>query len=199
MGTPDKTKLYRIAERQAGYFTARQACMAGFSYQALRYSVQAGRFRRIKRGIYRLVEFPEMPLADLFVAWLDAGERAVISHDSALTLYGLSDLLPGAIHLTVPRTASRRRQGVRLHTKRISPDEITQRDGLPVTTVTRTLADVILDGLSEELVEQAVQEALARGLITKTALLEDALRRGGRVVRVIQSILKRIDTHEIQG
>jgi len=197
MGAPDQTKLYQIAERQAGYFTARQARRSGFSYQALRYSVQAGHFQRIKRGIYRLVEFPEMPLADLFIAWLDAGERAVISHDSALALYGLSDLLPGEIHLTVPRTASRRRQGVRLHTKRLTPDEITRREGLPVTTVTRTLADVILDGLSEELVEQAVQEALARGLITKTALLEDALQRGGRVERVVQAILKRIDAHEI--
>jgi predicted transcriptional regulator of viral defense system len=197
MGAPDQTKLYQIAERQAGYFTARQARMVGFSHQALRYSVQAGRFQRIKRGIYRLVEFPEMPLADLFIAWLDAGERAVISHDSALALYGLSDLLPGEIHLTVPRTASRRRQGVRLHTKRLALDEITWREGLPVTTVARTLADVILDGLGEELVEQAVQEALTRGLITKTALLEDALRRGGRVARVVRSILRRIDDHEV--
>ncbi len=117
---------------------------------------------------------------------------------SPYNLYGLSDLLPGEIHLTVPRTAFRHRQSVRLHTKRLSPEEVIRREGLPVTTVTRTLTDVILDGLSEELVEQAVQEALARGLITKNVLLEDALRCGGRAARVVQDILNRRNADEIQ-
>jgi len=47
----------------------------------------------------------------------------------------IADLLPAEIHLTVPRTASRRRAGVRLHTARLSDDEIAFRHGLPVTTL----------------------------------------------------------------
>ena len=49
----------------------------------------------------------------------------------------IADLLPAEIHLTVPRTASRRRAGVRLHTARLSDDEIAFRQGLPVTTLPR--------------------------------------------------------------
>jgi predicted transcriptional regulator of viral defense system len=197
--SPDHGKLYQIAERQAGYFTARQARSAGFGPALLSYYAKTGRLQRVRRGLYRLVEFPEMPLADLFIAWLSVGEEAVVSHDSALALYDLSDLIPSEIHLTVPRTTSRRRKGVRLHTRRLSPDEVTRREGLPVTTVLRTLADVILDGLSDALVRQAIQEALARGLVTRDALLKDALRRGGRVARLVQSSLRWMEGHEVQG
>ena len=42
------------------------------------------------------------PNEDLFIAWLETGPNSVISHDSALALYDLSDALPAAIHLTVP-------------------------------------------------------------------------------------------------
>ncbi|HID84268.1 MAG TPA: hypothetical protein EYP54_04015 [Anaerolineales bacterium] len=128
---PDIRRLYRIAERQAGYFTARQARQAGYSASLLTYHTKTGTFQRVRRGVYRWAAFPEMPHADLFIAWLNAGPKAVLSHDSALALYGLSDLLPGEIHLTVPRTASRRRRGVRLHTARLRPDEVTEREGLP--------------------------------------------------------------------
>jgi len=117
--------LYPIAERQGGYFSARQARGVGLSKALLSYHVRQGRFLRIRRGVYRLAEFPETPYADLMVAWLAVGERAVVSHESALLLYGLTDLLPAEIHLTVPRTASRRRAGVRLHTARLSNEEIT--------------------------------------------------------------------------
>ncbi len=144
----------------------------------------------MRRGVYRWSAFPDMPNADLFVAWLSVGPKAVLSHDSALALYGLSDLLPSEIHLTVPRTTSRRRKGVRLHTGRIAPEEITQREGLPVTTLPRTLADLIRDGVSEEIIRQAIAEALTRGMITRKALLEDAQRRGGRVARIITKILE---------
>jgi predicted transcriptional regulator of viral defense system len=67
------------------------------------------------------------------------GTWAVVSHDSALALYDLSDLLPAQDHFTVPRKASRRRLGIRLHTKRLSPHEVGRYGGLPVTTIQRTL------------------------------------------------------------
>lgn len=126
-----------------------------------------------------------MPHADLMVAWLAAGEKAVISHDSALTLYGLSDLLPAEIHLTIPRTASYRVAGVRLHTGRLSAEEITRRNGLPVTTLSRTFADLIANGLPDELIDQAVRQALDRGLIDEVSLRQDVQKRGGRVAHII--------------
>ncbi|MCI0519816.1 MAG: type IV toxin-antitoxin system AbiEi family antitoxin domain-containing protein [Chloroflexi bacterium] len=187
---PDFHHLFRIAENQAGYFTARQAKEAGFSWERLSYYAAAGRLLRIRRGIYRLVQFPSSPYEDLFAAWLNTGPDSVISHESALYLYGLSDALPGEVHVIIPRTASRRRKMMHLHTNRIHPSEITRREGLPVTSPARTIVDVAAHGLAEEHIRQAVHAALAQGIAAKDELLSMAFRRGGRAGQIILRILE---------
>ncbi len=187
---PASAQLYDIAERQGGYFSARQARQAGYSRALLSHHVKRGRFQRLCRGVYRLAQFPETPHADLFIAWLAAGERAVISHESALLLYGLTDLLPAEIHLTVPRTASRRMAGARFHTARLGAEEITQRQGLPVTTLPRTIGDLIRSGVADEWIRQAIRQALERGLVTEAALEQEARRRGGRIAATIRAALE---------
>jgi len=179
-------QLYKIAEDQAGYFTANQARQVGFSYERLSSNTKKGRFSRIGHGIYRLEHFPASPFEDLFVAWLRTGPDSVISHQSALSLYDISDVLPHEIHVIVPRTASRRRDDLRLHTHKIREDEITKREGLPVTTVARTIADVAKANLSRELVIQAIEEALEKGMTTKNHLLQQAERQGGRAKEIIR-------------
>jgi predicted transcriptional regulator of viral defense system len=174
MSSTKYDRLYEIAEGQAGYFTSRQAGEAGVDRSVLSRQVQAGRLRRVRHGIYRLVHFPAAPDEDLVVAWLETGPASVISYDSALALHHLSDALPAEIHVTVPRTASHRRPGIRLHTNRLAPQEITRRNGVAVTTVPRTIADVAASGLSEEFVIQAVREALINGLSTPEDLLSAA-------------------------
>ena len=186
---PDYDGLYEIAESQAGYFTASQAREVGFSWERLSRNAQTGLFQRVARGIYRLSRFPGSAFEDLFVAWLRTGRSAVISHESALAVYELTDLLPGDIHVIVPRTASRRRKGIRQHTNQLSPDEITYREGLPITTVARTIADVAASGLADELIRQAIQETLQRGLASRDELLNQADQRGGRAKKIIQAVL----------
>jgi len=186
-------KLYRIAEAQAGYFTTAQAASVGVDRKRLARYAAAGHLERIRRSVYRLKAYPRSPHEDLFIAWLEMGLGSVISHDSALAFYELSDVLPAAIHVTVPPTASRRHPGLRLHTNRISAQEITHYDALPVTTVARTIADVALAGLADELVEQAVQDAIRNGLVTPTLLLAAAEQRGPRVMGIIRRALERIE------
>lgn len=123
------------------------------------------------------------------MAWLRTSPNSVISHESALTIYDLSDVLPGEAHVIIPRTASRRRPGLRLHTNRLKPEEITTRQGLPVTTAARTIADVAVDGLAEEQIVQAIQEALQRGLATREELMAQAMYQGGRAKRIIHQAL----------
>lgn len=186
---PDE-RLYDVAERQAGYFTTAQAREAGFTHSQLTYYVRARRFIRVRWGVYRLVLYPATPYEDLFVAWLDAGPEAVISHDSALALCELSDALPDRIHVTVPRSASRRRPGLALHTNRLDPPDVTTVAGLPVTTVPRTIADVASSGLAEEQISQAVRQAIERGLVSESALVLYANTRGGRPQRLIGKALR---------
>lgn len=180
-------KLYQIAEPQAGYFTTAQVSAAGIDRDRLSDYAAAGQLERVRHGIYRLVSFPRVPHEDLFVAWLASGPDSVISHDSALAIYELSDALPARVHVTVPRTASRRRPGVSLHTGRIASDEITHYGALRMTTVARTIVDVAFDGLADDLVIQAIQEALSRGLASREELLMAAALRGPAVARLFQS------------
>lgn len=194
MRNPDHDHLYRISESQGGYFTTWQAHQARFSDERLSYYAKTGLFSRIRRGIYRLTRFPMSPFEDLIVAWLRTGPDSAISHESALALYDLTDVIPSEVHVTVPRTASRRRNDIRLHTSRITPAEISMREGLPVTTVMRTIADVARAGLPEEYIRQAIEEALDRGLANKRALRETAERYGGRTRRLILKTLGKGET-----
>ena len=195
--SPDYDGLYEIAENQAGYFTASQAREVDFSWERLSSNAKTGLFLRVARGVYRLSRFPGSAYEDLFVAWLRTGRNAVISHESALSVYELTDVLPGDIHVIVHRTASRRRKGIRQHTNQLAPEEITRRAGLPVTTVARTIADVSISGLAEEQVQQAIQESLQRGLTSQNELLSHAGRRGGRAKRIVQAALSEGLKHEI--
>ena len=142
----------------------------------------------MRQGIYRLTQFPGSAFEDLFVAWLRAGPASVISHESALVLYELSDILPTEVHIIVPRSATRRRQGIRQHTHKLDSSEVTFREGLPVTTVLRTLADVAAAGLAEEQVRLAVHEAVDRGLTAEEVMRLYAQKRGGRLRKIVQRI-----------
>ncbi|MEW5941996.1 MAG: type IV toxin-antitoxin system AbiEi family antitoxin domain-containing protein [Chloroflexota bacterium] len=188
--SPNHEALFHIAETQAGYFTAKQARPAGFTPSLLAYHVRSGLFERFQRAVYRLKRFPGAPHEDLFVACLRVGPRAVVSHDSALALYDLSDHLPAEIHLTVPRTASRRHVGLRLHTSRLGPREITQYNGLRVTTVPRAIVDAAITGLADELVIQAVRQAVSRGLATPDELRKTKTRGHRRVRELIAQALE---------
>lgn len=185
---PDYQQLYETAESQAGYFAAHQARESGLTWERLSSNVKSGRFIRVRRGIYRLTQFPGSDFEDLFVAWLRTGPDSVISHESALALYDLSDVLPSEIHVIVPRTSSRRRSDIRQHTHRLDAGEVTTREGLPVTTVPRTLADVAASGLAEEQVRLAIREAIERGLASARALGNYAQKRGGRFQVILQSM-----------
>lgn len=187
---PDYDQLYEIAEEQAGYFTSTQARKVGFSWERLSNNVKSGKFQRVAQGVYRLAHFPGSAYEDLFVAWLVTAPNSAISHESALALYNLSDVLPGEVHVIMPRKASRRRKDIRLHTNQLSRDEITTRAGLPVTTVARTIVDVANSGLAKEQVRMAIREALQRGLVSKDELLTQAARRGGRAMKLIQEVIR---------
>jgi predicted transcriptional regulator of viral defense system len=105
-------RLYEIAEVQNGFFTTKQAKAAGFAENTHPYHVHAGNWVREHRGIYRLANFPrgERPDLMLWSLWSrNRGEAAqgVYSHQTALTLHVLSDLMRAKLHMTVPRNFRR--------------------------------------------------------------------------------------------
>jgi predicted transcriptional regulator of viral defense system len=187
---PSIDRLYKIAEGQAGYFAAAQARVAGYSWESLSRNVKNGTFERISHGIYRLSRYPRDPREDLYIAWLKVGPKSVVSHDSALEVYDLGDVLPSEIHIIMPRSSSRRRQGIRIHTCALKPEEIVRRDGLPLTSVERTIADAIRAGMPEDQVRDVIRDAFQRGLSTPERMRKYSVQRGGRMQRILRSYLK---------
>ena len=84
--------LYDVAAAQEGLFTTRQAATAGYSPPLLTHHQKAGRIVRIRRGIYRLVHFPPGEHEELVTAWLWTDAQGVLSHETALSLHGFTQL-----------------------------------------------------------------------------------------------------------
>lgn len=195
MSDIDHEGLYRLAEAQAGYFTAPQAVNAGMDRSTLRYHARpGGRYERVRRGLFRLRQFPSSPYEHVMAAWLplrDAG--AVVSHESALELYELSDVIPSAIHLSLSRSerGQRRRAGTQLHALKRPPEkgEVRHLAGLPVTSPERTIIDVLEAGAQPEQVEMAIHQSLQRGLTTPRRLAEAASERSVRAREFIERSL----------
>src|SRR5688572_272734 len=124
---PDWDALFETAAAQQGMFTTKQAEAAGYSPQLLVHHVRARKFARLQRGIYRVVHFPAGEHEELVAAWLWSEQAGVLSHQTALSLHGLSDVLPAQIHLTLPAAWRRRRfrvpPGVVLHHGDISSED----------------------------------------------------------------------------
>ncbi len=176
-----ESRLYDVAERQAGYFTASQALDAGYSHASQSYHHRAGNWLRGGWGIYRLAHFPHAAGEDFVRLMLWSRDRAgvvhaVVSHESALQVYELSDVLPHETHLIVPRRFRKKPPvGVVLYRANLAKDDVRERDGYRITTPLRTLLDVAASSLSLEHLEAATSEALERGLVRRRAL-EEALR-----------------------
>jgi predicted transcriptional regulator of viral defense system len=166
--------LYETAAGQEGLFTTKQAAEAGYSPQLLVHYVHTGKAVRVRRGIYRLVHYPAGEHEELVAAWLWSELAGVISHQSALALHELSDVLPTQIHLTLPATWRRRRfrvpPDVVLHHADVPPDDRTWFGAVPTTNPRRSLNDCAKSGFSPELLRQAAQQALRRGLATKSEI-----------------------------
>lgn len=187
---PDWSCLVEMASQQKGYFAADQARACGFSWDLLSHRASSGSIRRIRRGLYRLPDYPSSAREEVMVGWLSAGrESAVVSHESALELHGLTDLIPGSTHVIVPRSRRGYRgpSGVTVHTTQDLPEkDIVTREGMRVTSPARSIADAADAGVSPEHVQVAVREALDRGLTTRRRLLRVADSRGGRAKTIIE-------------
>jgi predicted transcriptional regulator of viral defense system len=176
---PNRGCLEQLAYSQDGYFTARDAADCGFSSQLLHHHVRSGLLERERRGLYRLRRYPRSTHADVRAKWLACGPESVVSHESALELLELSDVIPDRVHITVPRRRRgvRAPQGVTLHTTtRPIDSDMVWRHGIGVTAPARSIVESAAAGTAPEQIEMAVAQALSRGLTTARRLREAAGR-----------------------
>ena len=176
-------ELFQLAQANDGLFTSKQARENGIQDSVLVRLAQRGRLIRAARGVYRISHYP----ADRFaqyreaVLWAQAShgpERAALSHETALLVFGLSDVNPAKVHLTVPKHARLRREKpswILIHRADLGPEDVTEHEGIPVTSVERTITDTLITTHRADLVRQAIADARREGYLDKEQ--EARLRR----------------------
>ena len=176
-----RARLWQRAAGQRGYFTAGQALTDGYSYPLQHFHTQRGNWLRIDHGLYRFREYTDLPAEDHdhLIRWaLWSGERAVVSHATALGVHDLGIANPAEIHLTVPQGFRKRDAAVVLHRAHLEPADIEEREGFKVTTPVRAIAESAVDGLQQDSIDSAVADLLDRGGATRAQLLRTAQQVG---------------------
>ena len=181
--------IAQIAERQHGVVSLLQLPALGLGSRAVRDRVAAGRLHRVHRGVYA-VGHPRLTISGRWMAAvLACGPGAVLSHRDAAALWDIRKSGRAAIDVTTPRRGGRSLSGIDVHrTRRLLPQDATNVDGIPCTTVARTLLD-LAEVVNRRQVERACDQADLERLLDATAL--DAVlsraqgRRGSPVLRAI--------------
>lgn len=136
-----------------------------------------GDLRRLTHGVYRLTGTPPGPHDDLRAAWIAldpkltaaeriaAGPTEVVSHRSAAAFHELGDLDADVLEFTASVRRQTRRNDVRIHRGTLNDDDWTLANGLPVTTLVRTIKDLAHDHVDLGYLAGVVRDALVqRGL-----------------------------------
>lgn len=172
--------LMAVACAQQGYFTTKQAIVAGYADNTHPYHVHAGNWSRERRGIYRLAHLPPPENGEM-MAWLlwsrgrDERPLAAISHRTALSLFELDSCDVTNIHITVPpafRRNTRPSAAVVLHRASLDPEDVTQMRGLTVCRPLRALWDLAnTEPASADDLRSMADEARGRCLIMERDVL----------------------------
>jgi hypothetical protein len=128
---------------QRGTVSHEQLLSAGVSEDQVTRWLVSGRLHSLHEGVYA-VGHVALPAGGAFMAAvLAGGEGAVLSHRSAAAHLGLLSWSPRQVEVMVPRSGERDRDGIRFHRPKIyGPQDRWVFDGIPCTTVARTLVDL---------------------------------------------------------
>jgi very-short-patch-repair endonuclease len=174
----DDRPLAAIAERQHGVVSRSQLMQMGWSAGAIEKRVRAGRMHRLHAGVYlvghRLISREGRWMA----AVLASGPDAVLSHWSAAALWAIRPTSRTTIDVTVPHD-TRSSKLIRRHVSALPADEVTVADGIPVTTVPRTIFDLAATE-PLDVVKALLREAEFRELHDRLSLWDLVERYPGR-------------------
>jgi predicted transcriptional regulator of viral defense system len=170
-------KLLEVALYQHGYFTAKQAEQIGYLPTNFQHHVKSGAWVREERGLYRIKTVPASShrYGQMMHYQLWSRNRAdkplgIYSHETALALFELSDVMPAKLHMSVPqsfRKWAKTPAVLKLYFDDIDPADVMNVEGILVTKPLRTILDLIRTGeTSAEFIEQAIWEAMERGMVT---------------------------------
>ena len=178
---PKDVALSRFAQAQFGVVSSRQLAGLGFSSSAISRMVAAGRLIRLYRGVYAFGHSRLTARGRWLAAVLVCGDGGCLSHREAATLTELRRSERSRIDVTIPGRHGRSVPGIQIHrVGALHPDEVTQMDGIRVTTIARTLLD-LCDVIPPAQVRRAFEQAERMGQLDYRALHLVAERAHGRL------------------
>lgn len=162
-----RDELWDIATTQHGFVTAQQAAELDIDKHALQMLVHRGTLTRAAFGVYR---FPQYPVGEydghmLAVLWTRAPE-ACLSHETALDIYGISDINPNRLHVSVGKHRRLRRAGgddYVIHAEDLAPAQVGWAQEIPTVTPATAIAQCITNGTPTYLLRQAIERGHAQG------------------------------------
>jgi len=189
--------IAELAERQHGVVSRAQLERLGVGRRGIEVRLRRSWLHRLHKGVYAVGHRRRSPETRWLAAVLACGPGAVLSHRSAAHLWGLRGASGSHIDITVPHK-SRDRGPIHRHFSLLPPDEIAECDGIPVTSVPRTIFDMAAVS-PPATVESLLREAEFRRLYDRLSL-HDLLARhprrpGSKAVRVALARLDQGDGH----
>jgi Transcriptional regulator, AbiEi antitoxin len=140
---PSHIELADLARRQHGVVSIRQLIgPLGYSRDAVKRATKAGRLHRLHRGVYAVGHTRLTQQGRCLAAVLTCGPNALLSHNSAAWLWGMSNTGPAPYAVTAGVRRKRRPPIVLHYAEHLAPEDRALCEGVPVTSVARTFLDV---------------------------------------------------------
>jgi very-short-patch-repair endonuclease len=175
---PPDAALAELARRQWGVVSVEQLRALGFGRSAVTRRVRAGRLHRLYLGVYAVGHVHLSREGRRLAAVLACGEGAVLSHRSAAAHWGLLQTSQARVDVTA-RRGRRRVEGIRLHWSRsLAAQDTTTRQGIPITSIARTLLDLAATVRPDRL-ERALAQAERLQLYDQAAIADVLSRSNG--------------------
>jgi predicted transcriptional regulator of viral defense system len=164
-------QLAELANEQYGFLTPDDARRLGIDPINLVRMAERGQLKRRANGIYRFALAAASPLDSFMEAVLwPRGMRGVLSHETALNIYELSDVLPGKVDVTVPRAHRIRRAApphCRIHHEDLRANQITAHQGIPIVKPAHAVRQGHRARLAPALLAQAIDHGRRLGRLTQ--------------------------------
>ena len=173
MGDSFDSRISGLANRQRGYVKRAQLLALGLAREAINRRVKSGRLIPVHAGVYAVGHIPRLPQDRAYGALLACGPKAVLSHGSAATLYGIYRRWDVPFEVTTP--AKRARKGIRTHRATLTRNDTSMQQGLRVTSPARTFLDMAPRLTDSQLKYAFNRLRLDHGLTTDQ--LKDVLER----------------------
>jgi predicted transcriptional regulator of viral defense system len=185
--------LLEAASEQGGYVTSGQAIRLGLVRDDLARLTRSNDLRRVRRGVHAMRHADERH-EDEIAAWLHferdrlpwertSPPSAVLSHASAAGLRSLGTIIPERPVVTLTSRSQPHVKDIEVHRVPLRGEDWTWLDlgsvKLPVTTPSRTIVDLLLEGQELSYIERAVAEALRRGTADYASIMDAARHRKG--------------------